>query len=259
MSEGPFLEGGAWEGSLDALLQAVRRHAVDLRTLPLTELIDRFLACVEDGLRDRPLEETADELVLAATLVQMRSALLLRSDAADHSAALSAAEHIQQVLLRKDPLQRAVEIFERRPVLGDDVFGRGSVVPSPSVAETASFILTRDLLDALLAVSRRRARLVPAGSFFPLPSVPRLSVQDAVAWWQEKLREHPESVWDLIEGVMSLFPTEGLQSLTQRKAAWAVQLSAVLELARNGELLLQQLTCGEQLKVVNAKTSVNHC
>lgn len=259
MSEGPLLEVGAWEGSLDALLQAVRRHAIDLRTLPLTELIDRFLACVEDGLRDRPLEETADELVLAATLVQMRSALLLRSDTADHSAALSAAEQIQRVLLRKDALQRTVEVFERRSVLGEDVFGRGSVVPSPSVAEPASLILTRDLLDALLAVSRRRARLVPAESFFPPPSVPRLSVQGAVAWWQQNLQEHPKSAWDLIEGVVSLSTEKGPQSLTQRKAAWAVHLSAILELARKGELLLQQLTCGEQLKVVNAKPSTNRC
>ncbi|MBS1032879.1 segregation/condensation protein A [Gluconobacter cerinus] len=259
MSEGLLLEVGAWQGPLEALLQAVRRRAIDLRTLPLTELIDRFLACVEDGLRDRPLEETADELVLAATLVQMRSALLLRSDAADHSAALSAAEHIQRVLLRKEALQRAVEIFERRPVLGDDVFGRGSVVPSPSVAETASLILTRDLLDALLSVSRRRVRLVPEESLFQPPSVPRLSVQDAVAWWQQKLCEHSESAWDLIEGVMSLSPGGGPQSLTQRKAAWAVHLAAVLELARKGELLLTQLTCYEQLKVVNAKPSTNRC
>ncbi|MFT8480165.1 segregation and condensation protein A [Gluconobacter oxydans] len=257
MSEAPFLEVGAWEGSLDALLQAVRRHAIDLRTLPLTDLIDRFLACVEKNLKDRSLEQTADELVLAATLVQMRSALLLRSDTVDHSAALSAAEHIQRVLLRKDALQRTVEVFERRSVLGEDVFGRGSMVPSPSVAETASLILTRDLLDALLAVSRRRARLVHEESLFRPPSVPRLSVQDAVAWWRQKVRDHPECVWDLINGVMSLSPGEGPQNLTQRKAAWAVHLSAVLELARKRELLLQQLTCSEQLKVFNAKSSIN--
>lgn len=241
MSEEPFLEVGAWEGSLDALLQAVRRHAIDLRTLPLTDLIDRFLACVEKNLRDRPLEQTADELVLAATLVQMRSALLLRSDTVNHTAALSAAEQIQRVLLRKDALQRTVEVFERRSVLGEDVFGRGNVVPSPSVAETASLILTQDLLDALLSVSRRRARLMPAESFFPPPALPRLSVQDAIAWWQQKLQQQPECAWDLIEGVMNLSPGEGPQSLTQRKATWAAHLSAVLELEKRGELYLRQL------------------
>ncbi|BCI68958.1 segregation and condensation protein A (plasmid) [Acetobacter aceti] len=258
MFDEPFLEGGVWQGPLDALLQAVRRHAVDLRTLPLTELIDRFLAYVEENLRNRPLEQTADELVLAATLVQRRSALLLRNDTADHSAALSAVEQIQQVLFRKDALQRAVEIFERRPVLGEDVFGGGTAVSSHSGAETASLILTRDLLDALLAVSLRRAQLVPAESFFPSLSIPRLAVQDAVAWWQQKVQKSAGSVWNLVDGVKSLSPELGDQSLTQRKAAWAAHLSAVLELARRGELLLTQpLTCREQLKIISASSSIN--
>ncbi|MBS1060572.1 segregation/condensation protein A [Gluconobacter sp. Dm-44] len=259
MSEEPLLEVGAWQGPLNALLHAIRRNAVDLRTLPLTDLIEQFLACVEESLRRRPLEQTADDLVLAATLVQMRSTLLLRGDTTDHSAALSAAEQIQRVLLRKDALQRTVEVFERRAVLGEDVFGRGSVVFSPSVAETASLTLTRDLLDALLSVSRRRPQLMPEESIFLPSALPRLSVQDAIAWWQQKLCEHSESAWDLIEGVMSLSPTETPQSLTHRKAAWAVHLAAVLELAREGELLLTQLTCYEQLKIVNGKTSMNHC
>ncbi|MBS1104337.1 segregation/condensation protein A [Gluconobacter sp. Dm-62] len=259
MSDVILLEAGVWQGSLDALLQAVRRHALDLRTLPLTALIDEFLNCVEERLNTRPLEQTADELVLAATLVQMRSALLLRDDTEAHLAAHSAAEQLQRVLLRKDALLQAVECFETRPVLGESVFGRGKLPPSPSAAEATSFILTRDLLDALLSVSRRRAQLMPEESIFLPSALPRLSVQDAVAWWQQKLCEHSESAWDLIEGVMSLSPTETPQSLTHRKAAWAVHLAAVLELAREGELLLTQLTCYEQLKVVNAKTSMNHC
>ncbi|MBS1029637.1 segregation and condensation protein A [Gluconobacter albidus] len=259
MSEGLLLEVGAWQGPLEALLQAVRRRAIDLRTLPLRELIDQFLICVEEGLKNRPLEQTANDLVLAATLLQMRSALLLREDTEEHLAAHSAAEQLQRALLRKDALLQVVECFETRPVLGESVFGRGKLPPSPSAAEATSLILTRDLLDALLSVSRRRAQLMPEESIFLPSALPRLSVQDAIAWWQQKLCEHSESAWDLIEGVMSLSPTETPQSLTHRKAAWAVHLAAVLELAREGELLLTQLTCYEQLKVVNAKTSMNHC
>jgi len=42
MSDDILLEAGVWQGSLDALLQAVRRRALDLRTLPLAELMDQF-------------------------------------------------------------------------------------------------------------------------------------------------------------------------------------------------------------------------
>ncbi|MBS1084580.1 segregation and condensation protein A [Gluconobacter kondonii] len=241
MSDDILLEVGVWQGPLDALLQAVRRRALDLRTLPLLDLIDQFLICVEEQLDTRPLEQTANDLVLAATLLQMRSALLLREDTEEHLAAHSAAEQIQRVLLRKDMLLRAVECFETRPVLGDSVFGRGKLPPSSSTAETVSSILTRDLLDALLSVSRRRKKLVPVKRIFQPSFKPRLSVQDAMAWWQRKIRDHPESTWDLVEGVMSLSPRGSLQSLTQRKAEWAAHLSAVLELEKRGELYLRQL------------------
>ncbi|MBS1075714.1 segregation/condensation protein A [Gluconobacter sp. Dm-73] len=241
MSDEILLEVGVWQGPLDALLQAVRRRALDLRTLPLLDLIDQFLICVEEQLDTRPLEQTANDLVLAATLLQMRSALLLREDTEEHLAAHSAAEQIQRVLLRKDMLLQTVERFETRPVLGDSVFSRGRQSPSSSTAETVSSILTRDLLDALLSVSRRREKLVPKESIFQPYFEPRLSVQDALAWWQRKIRDHPESTWDLVEGVMSLSPRGSLQSLTQRKAEWAAHLSAVLELEKRGELYLRQL------------------
>lgn len=241
MSDEILLEVGVWQGPLDALLQAVRRRALDLRTLPLFDLIDQFLICVEEQLDTRPLEQTANDLVLAATLLQMRSALLLREDTEEFLAAHSAAEQIQRALLRKDTLLQAVKCFEARPVLGESVFGRGKPSPSSFAVETASSPLIRDLLDALLSVSRRREKLVPKESIFQPSFEPRLSVQDALAWWQRKIRDHPESTWDLVEGVMSLSPRGSLQSLTQRKAEWAAHLSAVLELEKRGELYLRQL------------------
>ena len=232
MSDEILLEVGVWQGPLDALLQAVRRRALDLRTLPLFDLIDQFLICVEEQLDTRPLEQTANDLVLAATLLQMRSALLLREDTEEHLAAHSAAEQIQRVLLRKETLLQAVEHFETRPVLGESVFRRGKLPLSRSPAETISSILIRDLLDALLSASRRREKLVPKESIFQPSFEPRLSVQDAMAWWQRKIRVHPESTWDLVEGVMSLSSKGDSESLTQRKAAWAAHLSAVLELEK---------------------------
>ena len=259
MSDEILLEVGVWQGPLDALLQAVRRRALDLRTLPLLDLIDQFLICVEEQLDTRPLEQTANDLVLAATLLQMRSALLLREDTKEHLAAHSAAKQIQRALLRKDTLLRAVECFETRPVLGESVFERGKQSPSPSAAETASLILTGDLLDALLSASRRRARLRPPESIFQPSFVPRVSVQDALAWWQRKIRDHPESTWDLVEGVISLSSKGDSESLTQRKATWVIHLSAVLELARKKELLLEQLTCREPLKIMSPKPSTNVC
>ncbi|MGY6771363.1 segregation and condensation protein A [Komagataeibacter sp. NFXK3] len=234
------MEVGAWQGPLEALLQAVRGRAIDLRTLPLRELIEQFLICVEEGLKNRPLEQTANDLVLAATLLQMRSALLLREDTEEHLAAHSAAEQIQCALLRKNTLLQAVECFETRPVLGENVFGRGKLPPSPSAAETASLILTRDLLDALLSASRRRARLRPPESIF-LPSfVSPFSVKDAVTWWQAKGQKSGRNVWKLVDCIKEISAGGSPPNLMQRKMTWAIHFSTVLELDKQGEVYLQQ-------------------
>ena len=240
MSDEILLEVGVWQGPLDALLQAVRRRALDLRTLPLLDLIDQFLICVEEQLKSRPLEQTANDLVLAATLLQMRSALLLREDTKEHLAAHSAAEQIQRALLRKDTLLRAVECFETRPVLGESVFGRGKLPPSPSAAETASLILTRDLLDALLSASRRREKLVPAKRIFQPSFVSPFSVKDAITWWQAKVQKSGRNVWKFVDCVKEISAGESPQNLMQRKITWAIHFSTILELDKQGGVYLQQ-------------------
>ena len=240
MSDEIHLEVGVWQGSLDALLQAVRRHALDLRTLPLTELIDQFLSCVEERLNTRSIEQTADDLILAATLLQMRSALLLREDTEEHLAAYSAAEQIQRVLLRKDMLLHVLECFETRPVLGENVFGRGTLPPSPSAPVAAPVILTRDLLDAVLSISRRRAKLVPAKRIFQPSFVSPFSVKDAITWWQAKVQKSGRNVWKFVDCVKEISAGESPQNLMQRKITWAIHFSTILELDKQGGVYLQQ-------------------
>jgi len=240
MSDDILLEAGVWQGSLDALLQAVRRRALDLRTLPLAELMDQFLICVEEELKSRPLEQTANDLVLAATLLQMRSALLLREDTEEHLAAHSAAAQIQRALLRKDTLLRAVECFETRPVLSESVFGRGRQPPSSLAVETASSPLIRDLLDALLSASRRRAKLRPPEKIFQSSFVSPFSVKDAVTWWQAKVKKSERNVWNLVDCVKEISAEESPPNLMQRKITWAIHFSTILELDKRGEVYLQQ-------------------
>ncbi|MBS1083674.1 segregation and condensation protein A [Gluconobacter kondonii] len=240
MSDEILLEVDVWHGPLDALLQAVRRRALDLRTLPLLDLIDQFLICVEEQLKSRPLEQTANDLVLAATLLQMRSALLLREDTKEHLAAHSAAEEIQRNLLRKETLLQAVEHFETRPVLSESVFGRGKLPLSRSPAETVSSILTRDLLDALLSMSRRRAKLRPPEKIFQPSFVSPFSVKDAVTWWQAKVKKSGRNVWNLVDCVKEISAEESPPNLMQRKITWAIHFSTILELDKRGEVYLQQ-------------------
>lgn len=68
------LEG--FEGPLDLLLHLARTNEVDLVRLPIRRITDRYLAYLE-AVEFRELEDTGAFLVLAATLIYLKSKLLL--------------------------------------------------------------------------------------------------------------------------------------------------------------------------------------
>ena len=96
-NDAPVLSAEGFEGPLDWLLEMARAHKIDLAKLPIVALIQSFVEALEAALA-RPdgqppvLSRWGDWLVMAATLTQLRSRLLLPADAAAAKAALSEAE-----------------------------------------------------------------------------------------------------------------------------------------------------------------------
>ncbi len=68
-----------FSGPLALLLQLVTSHRVEITELPLTEVIDEFVAYLELAA-ELDLEVTSEFLVIAATLIQMKARHLLPSD-----------------------------------------------------------------------------------------------------------------------------------------------------------------------------------
>ncbi|HSF02167.1 MAG TPA: segregation/condensation protein A [Solirubrobacterales bacterium] len=68
------LEG--FEGPLDLLLHLVRSHEIDLSRLPIRRITDQYLTYLE-SVAFRDLEDAGAFLVLAATLVYLKSRVLL--------------------------------------------------------------------------------------------------------------------------------------------------------------------------------------
>src|SRR6185436_2727836 len=65
-----------FEGPLDLLLHLARTEEIDLARLPIRRITDQYLAYLE-SIEFRDLDDTGAFLVLAATLVYLKSRLLL--------------------------------------------------------------------------------------------------------------------------------------------------------------------------------------
>ncbi len=155
-----MLSAEGFEGPLDWLLEMARAHKVDLAELPIAALIQSFVEALEAALA-RPdgqasmLSRWGDWLVMAATLTQLRSRLLLPADAAEAKAALSEVEALRRQFVGREKMRAAADWLEARPQLGREVFARGR--PERHAASRGGDIT--DLLRAclkLLQVSEER-------------------------------------------------------------------------------------------------------
>ncbi|MBA2320409.1 MAG: segregation/condensation protein A, partial [Deltaproteobacteria bacterium] len=138
---------------LDLLLYLVKRDGIDVRLLPVARIADSYLAFL-DRFREMNLSLAGDWLVLAATLVHLKSLELLPriptilAEEEDPRAALVA---------RLEEYQRykeATEALEMRPTLGRDVFARPRIEPEdrpdgPVVAGIDAFGLLELYFDLL--------------------------------------------------------------------------------------------------------------
>jgi len=68
-----------YNGPLDLLLYLIRRSEVDIYDIPIASITEQFLKYV-DLIQELNLEQAGDFLVMAATLMEVKSALLLPRD-----------------------------------------------------------------------------------------------------------------------------------------------------------------------------------
>ncbi|OGL26694.1 MAG: hypothetical protein A3G44_14990 [Candidatus Rokubacteria bacterium RIFCSPLOWO2_12_FULL_73_47] len=76
------LRVGSFEGPFDLLLHLCRTNEIDLAALPLRRITDQYLAHLE-AMEFRDLETAGAYLVMAATLIYLKSKLLVPPDEAE--------------------------------------------------------------------------------------------------------------------------------------------------------------------------------
>ncbi len=69
----------AFEGPLDLLLYLIRKNEIDIYDIPISQVTDQYLEILH-GMERLNLESVGDFFVMAATLMQIKSRLLLPKD-----------------------------------------------------------------------------------------------------------------------------------------------------------------------------------
>lgn len=116
-----IIRTAGFEGPLDLLLHLIERNRIDIYDIPIAEIADQYLAYLQ-GMLSLDLEIASEFLVMASTLLHMKSRLLLPSrDATELEPGVDPREELVIRLLEyrrcralADELRAAHEIHELR-------------------------------------------------------------------------------------------------------------------------------------------------
>ena len=211
----------AFAGPLDLLLYLIRKENLDILDIPMAPLTRQYLEYVE-AMRATNLELAAEYLVMAATLMEIKSRLLLPRPPAAEAAEEDPRAELVRRLLEYERIKKAAQQLDQLPQLGRDVLAV-SVWVERVVTDQLPGVDAQDLAEAWRALLHR-ARL----SRHHRVSREELSVREHMSGILRRLQERR-----VLEFGELFDPARGV-------AVLVVTLLAVLELARESLLELTQ-------------------
>ena len=224
-----------FEGPLDLLLSLAKSQKVDLKKISILDLANQYLSFI-DHARNQDLEIAADYLVMAAWLALIKSRLLLPEDD-DNSLMDEISENLTLKIERLNYIRELGFRILNRERLGIDFFSIGNreyFERRVKVVFEASLV---DLLRAYLRVSTKE-------DFAPFNAnkIDIVSIESAIKNLKTYLSFKEE--WITLDEIIR---DSKLQSSLSQKSFIASTFSASLELAKRGEIELDQSNMFDRL------------
>ena len=140
----------AFEGPLDVLLHLIRSQKMNIFDIPMAHLTIQYLQIIE-AHQELDLDVAGDYLVMASTLMQLKSRMLLpRPEVDEEGNEIDPREELVARLIAYEQYRMLAEEIHARPMLGRDVFCR-CIFPESECIERP---LPEADLDALLVAFR---------------------------------------------------------------------------------------------------------
>jgi segregation and condensation protein A len=216
-----FLE--AFEGPLDLLLYLIRRQNLEVLDIPIAEITRQYMQYIE-LMHDLQLELAGEYMVMAATLAEIKSRMLLpRAHAAADVVDADPRAELVRRLQEYERFKRAAEGIDRMPRLDRDTWVASAELVDRKVVRIAPRVTLQEVLVAFQDVLSR-------SDMFAHHHVQRepLSVRQRMTDILASLTSNA-----FVDFVRLFTPEEGRRGVT-------VTFVAILELLREGLIELVQ-------------------
>ncbi|MCB1670560.1 MAG: ScpA family protein [Gammaproteobacteria bacterium] len=147
-----FLE--SFEGPLDLLLYLIKRQNIDILEINVSDITEQYMAYVE-LMEASQFELAAEYLVMAATLAEIKSRILLPRQEAEEEDEEDPRTQLIRRLQEYERYKKAAEDIEELPRMERELYQASGALPEIEKVAADPDVDLQTVLQALAAVLRR--------------------------------------------------------------------------------------------------------
>ena len=145
-----------YDGPLDLLLDLIRKQQIDIRDIPIATITSQYLEFL-DKAREMDLDIGAEFVFMAATLIHIKSRMLLPTDPAlqKEGEAEDPREELVQRLLEHQRFKDAAEMLQQKRIIEENVWSNPQMKEFGSDEDPGLAVSLFDLIKAFGEVLER--------------------------------------------------------------------------------------------------------
>lgn len=215
-----------FEGPLDLLLELIRKHQINIHDIPIAQITSEYLKHLE-AAAERDIEVSAEFVYLAATLIQIKSKMLLPRDPELEKIDPEDDPRKELVdrLLQHERFKNAAEMLQQKRMIEEAVWTNPQIKMFDTGEDPGLKVSLFDLVKTLQeVVDRAKTRVV-------------YQIEDDTVNVPDMIRYLGDSLRAAVNGRVSA--TKLFDSQKSRRAVICLFL-AILELVKRQALTLEQ-------------------
>lgn len=234
-----------FEGPLDLLLHLLDKNKVNIYDIPIVEITAQYMEYIAE-MKRQDLDVLSEFLVMAATLIDIKSKMLLPSSPdSEEEEEDPRAELVQQLLEYKmykcmayelkDRQMDAQRVMFKEPTIPDEVLAYEEPI---DVAELVSDVTLAKLNEIFKSIMKKQKdKIDPLRSKFGKIEKEEVSLEDKIAQLLDYAKEHKH------------FSFRGLLEAQSGKVEIIVTFLAILELMKMGKIFISQEHIFDDIKI----------
>ncbi len=217
----------AFEGPLDLLLMLIKKNKVSIYDIPIATILDQYLEVMR-SMEEMDLEVSSEFLVLAATLLQIKSKMLLPKDNEEEEE--DPRTELVRRLLEYQQIKESIGFFREHE--NSDVglfFKLPDVIERPPAEMNYSKMTLENLFEAYKVSFVKMERKLPP---------PKRSFSGIVGHEKVSIREKVRKIWNrLIEKGKVMF--KDIFKNVKSKPEAVASFLAVLEMIKMNKIVVE--------------------